>query len=70
MKDEDRRNFKRYESNSECELKINDGTFKGKVVDYSDGICVLIENAPQLVTGQRGFVKVPDLEIELKFLLA
>jgi hypothetical protein len=65
MKDEDKRNFKRYESDSICEVTINNDTYKGKVIDYSDGISVLLENAPQLASGEQGYIKVLDSEIEL-----
>ncbi|MCK5426824.1 MAG: DUF4388 domain-containing protein, partial [Thermodesulfovibrionia bacterium] len=65
MKDEDKRNFQRYTSDSICEVRINNETYKGKVIDYSDGICVLLENAPQLALGEQGYIKVLDTEIEL-----
>ncbi|MCK5286351.1 MAG: DUF4388 domain-containing protein, partial [Thermodesulfovibrionia bacterium] len=65
MKDEDKKSFKRYTSDSICEVRINNETYKGKVIDYSDGICVLLENAPQLALGEQGYIKVIDSEIEL-----
>ncbi len=65
MRDEDKRSFKRYRIDSICEVRINNEIYKGKVIDYSDGICVLLENAPQLAPGVQGYIKVLDTEIEI-----
>ncbi len=69
MNKEEKRNFNRYKSDSECEIKIGTETYKGKIVNYSDGICAIIENAlqlVQLVPGTQGNIKIHDLEMELK----
>ncbi len=66
MNREEKRNFKRYKSQSECEINIGTEIYKGKMVNYSDGICAIIENVLQLVPGTQGNIKISDLEMELR----
>jgi hypothetical protein len=66
MSTEEKRNFKRYKYPSECELKVGKETYKGKMVNYSDGVCAFIENALQLVQGIQGNLRIDDLEMEMR----
>jgi hypothetical protein len=66
MGEEDKRNFKRYKSESECEIRINSETYRGRVLDYSDGIGALIEYTPQLTKGVQVDIKILDSDIEFK----
>ncbi|HDH50992.1 MAG TPA: DUF4388 domain-containing protein, partial [Nitrospirae bacterium] len=66
MSDEDRRHFKRYESRSECEVKVGSETYRGRVLDYSDGLGAVFENAPKLTVGTQADVKVFDPEIQFR----
>jgi curved DNA-binding protein CbpA len=66
MGEEDKRNFKRYKSQSECEIRINSETYKGRVLDYSDGIGALIEYTPQLTKGVQVDIRILDSDIEFK----
>ncbi len=51
MGTEDRREFRRYNCQSACEIKINSHTYKGFVVDYSEGLGIIAENGPLLKEG-------------------
>ncbi len=62
----EKRRFKRYESQSKCEVRLDTGTYKGKILDYSDGVSVIIENAPKLALGAQADIKSLDSKIELK----
>jgi hypothetical protein len=60
----DIRSFKRYNSNFKCEVIFPSVPYKGKVIDYSEGICVLIENGPDVVQGSAIHVTVPGQDLE------
>jgi hypothetical protein len=64
MKDEEKRTFARYSVESECEVRIGSETFRGKVVDYSDGVGVIIKKNPALVKGVEADIKIVGDEIE------
>jgi hypothetical protein len=66
MREEDKRNFRRYTTDSECEVRMNSSTYKGKVVDYAEGVGVIIKNIPQLVKGARADITILDYDIEFK----
>jgi curved DNA-binding protein CbpA len=66
MSKENGRNFKRYKSQSECEVRLGTEIFKGRIVDCSDGIGAIIENAPQLVLGTHVDIKILDSQMEVK----
>lgn len=66
MSKENGRNFKRYKSQSECEIRLDTEIFKGRIVDYSDGISAIIENAPQLVPGTRVDIKILDSQMDVE----
>ncbi len=65
--DKDKRNFKRYIRQAECILKTNTGIFKGELIDYSEGIGVLINgDSPSLVPGNLVDINVRTPNIEIK----
>jgi hypothetical protein len=48
--DMDNRCFKRYKIESDCEIKIDEDTsYRGKVVDFSDGMSAVFEGSPNLL---------------------
>jgi curved DNA-binding protein CbpA len=47
----DRRTFRRHKSHSECEIRLASGTYKGRLLDYSDGVGAIIEKGPELEPG-------------------
>ena len=64
MREQDKRHFARYTKDSLCEVIIDTVIHKGKVVDYSDGVGVLIKKIPQLVQGTVVDIKILDCELE------
>ena len=48
---EDKRGFRRYSYQSACDIRIDGDVYKGSVVDYSDGLGIIAENAPLLKKG-------------------
>jgi DNA segregation ATPase FtsK/SpoIIIE-like protein len=64
MKVEEKRTFARYAVESECEVRIDSETLKGKVVDYSDGIGVIIKKNPKLAKGAEAELRIVGSEIE------
>ncbi len=66
MSDKNNRKFKRYNSNSACEVTFPSVTYKGKVIDYSDGASVVIADAPDVVRGTEINVRIPDQGVEFK----
>jgi hypothetical protein len=64
MSEEEKRTFTRYSVESECEVRIGSETFRGKVVDYSDGVGVIIKKNPALVKGAEADIKIIGGEIE------
>lgn len=63
---EDRREFRRYSCQSACEIRINNDIYKGFVVDYSDGLGVITENAPLLQQGAIADIRVLNSSMEMK----
>jgi curved DNA-binding protein CbpA len=66
MDQEDLRSFRRYKTQAECEICINAETIKGRVLDYSDGIGVIIEKTPHLTKGAQADIKILDTDIAFK----
>ncbi len=66
MQKEEKRHFKRYEARSDCEVKIGKKIYKGRMVDYSDGIGAVFENSPPFESGNKVDIKVFDPEMEIK----
>jgi len=66
MREEDKRSFKRYESKSECEVVLPSGTYKGRLVDYSDGIGIELENVPDLKQGAGIEIKALDHDLAFR----
>ncbi len=65
MKDnKDKRNFKRYKKEAELILKARTGAYKGRIIDYSDGICAVVKDASSIVSGTTVNIKSPELGIE------
>ncbi|GMT47508.1 MAG: hypothetical protein IEMM0007_1074 [bacterium] len=65
MKDNrDKRNFKRYRKEAELILKANTGAYKGRIIDYSDGICAVVKDASSIVSGTTVNIKSHELGIE------
>ena len=65
MKDnKDKRNFKRYKKEAELILKARTGAYKGRIIDYSDGICAVVKDASSIVSGTTVNLKSPELGIE------
>ncbi len=65
MTNEEKRTFARYAVvGSECEVRIGSETFRGKVVDYSDGVGVIIKKNPKLVKGIEVDLKIIGSEVE------
>lgn len=64
MKEENKRNSIRHESKSMCEIRLDSGIFRGPVINYSEGIGVIIINNPKVVKGSQAHVKIIDSELE------
>ncbi|MEC4685802.1 MAG: DUF4388 domain-containing protein [Nitrospirota bacterium] len=62
--DKDKRNFKRYKKEAELILKANTGAYKGRIIDYSDGICAVIKDASSIISGTTVNIKSHELGIE------
>jgi curved DNA-binding protein CbpA len=63
---EDRREFRRYSGRSACEIRIYNSVYKGFVVDYSDGLGVIIENAPLFKKGTEADIRILNQAAEMK----
>jgi hypothetical protein len=66
LREEDKRNFRRYSNESECELILPSGLCKGVIIDYSDGVGVSFKHASDLERGTDVHVKVFDYDLEFK----
>jgi curved DNA-binding protein CbpA len=66
MREEDKRNFKRYESNSACEVILPSGTYKGRIIDYSDGAGIQLDNVPDLKQGEEIDIRVCDHDLAFR----
>jgi len=58
------RNFRRYDQRSRCILRLDSGSIEGETIDYSDGLCAVFKDAPDLPPGTQVTIKVfnPDME--------
>jgi hypothetical protein len=66
MNGQENRKFKRYTTDSECEVRFDSKVIKGKVLDYSDGISIITKHDPALVKGTQVDIKILGTEIEFK----
>lgn len=66
MREEDKRNFKRYESDYECEVILPSGTHKGRIIDYSDGAGIELEHVPDLKQGVEIDIKGCDHDLAFR----
>ena len=66
MREEDKRKFKRYESGSECEVILPSGTHRGKIIDYSDGVGIELENVPDLAQDTEIDIRVIDHDLAFR----
>ena len=64
MKEEDKRQFARYSKESLCDVVVDSEIYKGKTINYSDGVGVLMKNVPQLVKGTLADIRILDCELE------
>lgn len=62
--DQDKRSFKRYKKEAELIIKANTGAYKGRIIDYSDGICAVIKDASSIISGTTVNIKSRELGIE------
>ena len=65
MKEDNKRNSIRHESKSMCEVCLDSEIFRGPVIDYSEGIGVIIINNPKVVKGAHAHVKIIDSDLGL-----
>jgi len=70
MRGEDKRKFKRYESGSECEVILPSGTYRGKIIDYSDGVGIELENVPDLIQDTEIDIRVFDHDLAFRGVIA
>ncbi len=70
LRPEDKRNFARYCCDSDCEVVLPSGTYTGKVIDYSDGAGVVIDDIPDAEQGMEVTVKIFDLNLEFEGVIA
>ena len=63
---EDKRHYKRYRINAECDIEYNDQTYKGRVFDYSDGAGIVMDQSSQFSTGMQANIKIPDMGVEFR----
>jgi len=61
---QDKRSFKRYKKEAELIIKAKTGAYKGRIVDYSDGICAVIKDASSIISGTTVNIKSSELGIE------
>lgn len=59
----EKRNFKRYNCQSPCEIKLDKETFKGTLIDYSEGVSIITENIQQLVPGVKVIIDAPEINM-------
>jgi hypothetical protein len=64
MIEEDKRQFTRYSKESLCDVILGSEIYKGKIIDYSDGVGVIIKKIPELVKGALADIRILDCEIE------
>ena len=62
-----KRSFKRYEGQSQCEIKLGTESYRGTVIDYSAvGVCALVENASHFLAGTQVDITFLASGIEFK----
>ncbi len=63
---DDRRDFARYDGRSACEIRIDGEVYKGFVVDSSDGLGVVVENAPLFKKGSLADIRVISTALKIR----
>jgi curved DNA-binding protein CbpA len=63
---EDKRDFKRYNCRTECEISVDAEVFQGFVVDYSDGLGIITEKTPVLKKGAEADIRMLNSGEEIK----
>ena len=67
LDDRDNRSFKRYEIESDCEIKFDDDTScRGKVFDYSDGMSAIFEGSPKLFPGIQADIIIEKNNVQFR----
>ena len=62
----DKRDFKRYNCKTECEIRIDADVYRGVVVDYSDGLGIITEKNPVLKNGAEADIRMLNSGEEIK----
>ena len=63
MEPKERRYFRRYDNRSKCEVRIDSKSFEGETANYSDGLCAVFRNSPQITKGIQANIKVLNPEM-------
>lgn len=63
---DDRRDFARYNGRSACEIRIDGTLYNGFVVDSSDGLGVIVENAPLFKKGSLADIRTLSDAMEMR----
>ena len=59
----EKRNFIRYKSQSDCELRVGEETYTGRLIDFADGAGVIINGVSDLVPGIKVNLRAYDPEV-------
>lgn len=70
VKMEDKRGFRRYSANYACEIRMGRDVYKGVIVDYSDGLGVITEQAPPLEKGSTADIRIIDSNEKIRVAVA
>lgn len=63
----DRRRYKRYKHESECQVTIGGRTFSAHTLDFSlCGLCFYVEGIPPIPSGSLVDIRIKDLNLELQ----
>lgn len=63
---EDNREFRRYSCQSACEIRIDNSVYNGFVVDFSDGLGVIVEKSPLFRKGAVADIRILNSSTEMK----
>jgi len=62
----EKRDFRRYNCNTECEIRIGEDVCQGCLVDYSDGLGIITEKTPLLKEGAEAEIRILRSGEEIK----
>jgi curved DNA-binding protein CbpA len=62
----DKRDFKRYNCKTECDISIDADVYRGFIVDYSDGLGIITEKTPVLKEGAEADIRILNSGEEIK----